>query len=116
MSLKARNVVLALTVLVMTVGCAQERDPINRVQANALAKSFFVGDDLVDPKDNPEFWTQATLIDVGYGTQGYLLTSTFTMNPSRIVWEITESHLFGRLAYERIEDTDGKGVGGPPPP
>jgi len=115
MSLKARNVVLALTVLVMTVGCAQERDPINRVQANALAKSFFVGDDLVDPTDNPEFWTQATLIDVGYGTQGYLLTSTFTMNPSRIVWEITESHLFGRLAYERIEDTDGKGVGGPTP-
>ena len=24
-------------------GCAEERDPINRVQANALGKSFFVG-------------------------------------------------------------------------
>ena len=30
----------ALVCLVCTWGCAQERPPINRVQANALAKSF----------------------------------------------------------------------------
>src|SRR5688572_28792680 len=36
------------------LGCAEERDPINQVQANALAKSFFVGDDLHDDADNPE--------------------------------------------------------------
>ena len=52
---------------------------------------------------------------MGYGTQGYLLRSTFTMSPSRIVWEVTEDMLFGRLAYERIEGTDGKGIGGPTP-
>ena len=28
------------------IGCAQERDPINRVQSSALSKHFFVGDDL----------------------------------------------------------------------
>ena len=112
---RLRNAVLVLTVLAVTAGCAEERPPINRVQANALAKSFFVGDDLVAPQDNPEFWTQATLIDVGFGTQGYLLPSTFTMSPSRIKWEITEELLLGRLAYERIEGTDGKGVGGPTP-
>ncbi len=114
-AMKVRFVLCALALLALTMGCADERDPINRVQANAYEKSFFVGDDFVSPHDNPEFWTQATLIDVGYGTQGYLLQSTFTMSPSRIVWEVTEDLLLGRLAYERIEGTDGKGVGGPTP-
>ncbi|MBW2528262.1 MAG: hypothetical protein JRI23_29065 [Deltaproteobacteria bacterium] len=112
---RSRSVALLLVVLAVSVGCAQEREPINRVQADVVSKAFFVGDDLVDPADNPEFWTQATLIDVGYGTQGYLLRSTFTMAPARIKWEITEDLLLGRLAYERIDDTDGKGIGGPTP-
>ena len=110
--MKVRFVLFVLAMLAVSVGCAEERDPINRVQANALAKSFFVGNDLVGPTDNPQFYTQATLIDVGYGTQGYLLRSTFTMAPAIIVWEITEEFLLGRLAYERIDDTDGKGLGG----
>ena len=32
-----------LSVLGLMAGCAEERDPINRVQPNALPKSFFVG-------------------------------------------------------------------------
>ncbi|MCA9545620.1 MAG: hypothetical protein KC613_14545, partial [Myxococcales bacterium] len=32
---------------------------------------------------------------------------------SRIKWQITEDMLIGRIAYERIEDSDGKGTGGP---
>jgi hypothetical protein len=115
MTNRLRNITLLLAVLAVAAGCAEERPPINRVQAHAMAKSFFVGEDFVGPADNPEFWTQATLIDVGYGTQGYLLRSTFTMAPSRIKWEITEDLLLGRLAYERIEGTDGKGIGGPTP-
>ena len=62
--------VLLLSSLVLTgllSGCAEEQPPIDRVQPYALAKSHFVGEDLVATDDDPEFWTQATLIDVGYG-------------------------------------------------
>jgi hypothetical protein len=94
------------------VGCAQERAPINRVQPNALSKSFFVGDRLQDPSDDPEFWTQGTLVDVGYGaSQDGLFTSTYAQPASRMKWVIQEDLLVGRLTYERIKDTDGKGAG-----
>jgi len=93
-------------------GCAEERPPINRVQPYALKKADFVGQDLQSPADNPEFWTQATLIDVGYGAAQFgLFNSTFSQNLSRIRWQITEDYLFARLAYERIADSDGKGAG-----
>jgi hypothetical protein len=49
-----------------TAGCAVERAPINRVQANALAKSFFVGD-LATPTDNPEFYMRTTMVDAAVG-------------------------------------------------
>jgi hypothetical protein len=95
------------------IGCAEEREPINRVQANALQKSFFVGADLKGDADNPEFWTQGTVVDVGYGAgQDGLFTSTYAQPVSRIKWQITEDLLIGRLSYERIQDSDGKmGVG-----
>jgi len=98
----------------IAVGCAEERSPIDRVQPNALDKTFFVGEDFLDTKDNPEFWSQATLVDVGYGAaQDGLFTSTYAQPMSRVRWEITEDLLIARLAYERIEDSDGRGVGGP---
>lgn len=95
------------------LGCAEERAPINRVQANALAKSFFVGEDLASDADNPEFWTQGTVVDVGYGaSQDGLFTSTYAQPVGRLQWQITEDLLIGRLTYERIQDSDGKmGVG-----
>jgi hypothetical protein len=92
------------------VGCAAERPPINRVQADALAKSFYVGDDLRDTSDDPEFYMRNTVIDVGYGAaQDGLFTSTYAQPVSRIRWEISEDHLIARLAYERIQGTDAKG-------
>jgi len=92
------------------MGCAEERPPINRVQANALAKSFFVGRDLVAAEDDPEFYMRATVVDVGYGAaQDGLFTSTYAQPVSRIRWQITENLLNARLSYERIEGTDGKG-------
>jgi len=94
------------------VACAEERAPINRVQPLALKKTFFVGADLKDPKDNPEFWSQATLVDVGYGaSQDGLFTSTYAQPLARIRWQITQDLLIGRLAYERIVGSDGKGAG-----
>jgi hypothetical protein len=94
------------------VGCAQERPPINRVQPNALAKSFFVGANLEDPSDDPEFYSRPTLIDVGYGAaQDGVFTSTFSQPLSRIKWVIQEDMLIGRLTYERVADSDHKGAG-----
>lgn len=101
----------ALAISAGAMGCAEERDPINRVQANALDKAFFVGD-IGDHSDDPEFWTQATLIDVGYGaSQSGLFTSTYTQGVARIKWQVTEDLLIGRLTYERIANSDGKGAG-----
>ncbi len=95
-----------------SAGCAEERAPINRVQPNALAKSFFVGADLQGTTDDPEFWFQTTLVDVGYGAaQDGLFTSTYAQPLSRIKWQVTENFLIARLTYERINDSDGKGAG-----
>jgi len=95
-------------------GCAEERDLVDRVQPYALEKSFFVGEDLVGTQDDPEFYYQGTLIDVGYGAaQDGLFTSTYAQPLSRIKWQITEDLLIGRIAYERIDGSDGKGLGGP---
>jgi hypothetical protein len=92
------------------VGCAQERPPINRVQADALAKSFFVGPNLKDISDDPEFYMRGTVVDVGYGAaQDGLFTSTYAQPISRVRWEITEGYLNARLSYERISTSDGKG-------
>ncbi len=110
-----RNLALVLGLSMaaaLSFGCAEERPAIDRVQPYALDKAYFVGEDLVDPADNPEFWTQGTLIDVGYGaSQDGLFTSTYAQPLSRMKWEITEDFLIGRLSYERIEGSDGKGIG-----
>ena len=100
-----------LALLALATGaCARERAAINRVQANALAKSFFVGPDLQSTADDPEFYKRGTVIDVVYGAaQDGLFTSSYGEPLSRIRWEITEDSLNARLSYERISGTDDKG-------
>jgi hypothetical protein len=94
----------------LTTGCAQERDPINRVQANALDKSFFVGANLSDASDDPEFYMRNTVVDVPYGAaQEGLFTASYAQPLSRIKWEITENALVGRQTYEHIQDSDHNG-------
>ncbi|MBW2458247.1 MAG: hypothetical protein JRI68_27330, partial [Deltaproteobacteria bacterium] len=94
------------------LGCAEERAPINRVQPNALAKAFFVGDNLTDDTDNPAFYANGTILETGYGAPaGGLFTAFYSNDLSIIRWDITEDVLLGRLAYERIEGADGKGAG-----
>jgi hypothetical protein len=112
--MKLSNYLLSALAVLLIAGCAQERPPIDRVQPLALEKSYFVGESFVDTSDDPEFWTQATLIDVGYGaSQDGLFTSTYAQPMSRIRWQITEDLLIGRISYERIEGSDGKGLAGP---
>jgi hypothetical protein len=95
------------------MGCAEERDPINRVQANALDKTFFVGANLVDAADDPEFRHRSYVVDgsasqslIGIGEWGHV---------DRVRWEITADLLIARKAYELAPAQDNKGsVSGDP--
>lgn len=94
------------------VGCAAERDPINRVQANAIPKSFFIGEKFDDTSDDPEFYSRTMVIDVPYGESGAswgLFTNSIN-TVAKIKWSIEEKNLVGRVSFERIEGTDGKGL------
>jgi len=94
-------------------GCAAERDPINRVQLGVLPKSFFVGAKLDDASDDPEFYFRTTVVDVAAGAGSEeLFTSTDAQPTVRVRWEITDTKLIARLAYELIDGTDGKGTAG----
>ena len=96
------------------VGCAAERDPINRVQLNAIPKSFLVGENYTDAKDDPEFYARSMLIKVPYGQSGgdaELFTNSIN-SVSKIKWQIQESKLVGRVSFERIVGTDGQGTKG----
>ncbi len=102
----------ALLGALLAVSCAEQQAPINRVQPDALDKSFFVGKDYQALSDDPEFYSQATLVDVGYGAgQDGLFTSTYAQPLTRVKWTVTEDLLIARLAYERIQGSDGKGLG-----
>jgi hypothetical protein len=92
----------------VAVGCAQERDPINRVQPNAVSKHFFVGTSLSDPSDDPEFFWRNYVVDasasqslVGVGSWGHV---------DRIRWEVTQDMLIARKAYQIADGADNKGV------
>ncbi|MGA9523071.1 MAG: zinc-dependent metalloprotease [Myxococcaceae bacterium] len=109
-----RKLLLALAVGAISAlsACGEERPVINRVQPNYFDKSFFVGQDYLNPADDPEFYSQATLVDVGYGaSQDGLFTSTYAQPLTRVRWVIQEDMLIARLAYEHIDSSDGKGAG-----
>jgi len=91
-------------------GCAEEREPINRVQPDALKKSFFVGD-LASPDDDPEFYHRATVVaaPTGAGNDG-LFTASDSGPTSRVRFEIRQDMLLARLTYELINDTDRRGA------
>src|SRR5689334_13571595 len=89
-------------------GCAEERDPINRVQPNALPKSFFVGENIAAPDDDPEFYWRNYVVDasasqslIGVGSWGHV---------DRVRWEVTEDLLIARKAYQIADGQDNKGV------
>lgn len=92
------------------VGCA-ERDPINKVQANALSKHFFAGPSLSDTADDPEFYMRNTVVDVPYGAaQDGLFTASYAQPVSRVKWQITENALIARQTFEHVKDSDHAGA------
>jgi hypothetical protein len=107
---RAARLAVLVVMLLVVAGCAQERAPISRVQADALEKRFFV-EELANRDDDPEFFMRVSVVDVpsGAGSDG-LFTNSDAQPMTRIRWEITETLLVARLTYERIDGTDGKGV------
>jgi len=103
-------VILACLLFGASAGCAQSRDPINRVQAMALDKHFFVGPNLTDPSDDPEFYMGNRIIDEqdGVGQGFWMFQSVGSL--ARIKWEIQETELVARLTYDRIANTDYQGA------
>ena len=105
----------ALASVVVGQGCAAERDPINQVQVGVLPKSFFLGAKLEDASDDPEFYFRTTVVDVSAGAGSESLFTSSDAQPTvRIRWEVTETKLIGRLAYELVAGTDAKGTSGAP--
>lgn len=94
------------------IGCAAERDPINRVQANAIPKSLLVGSDYEGTQDDPEFYARSMVINVPYGESGsdFLMFTNTINSMSKIKWQIQENFLVGRISFERIDGTDGNGI------
>ncbi|MEJ7732962.1 MAG: hypothetical protein WKG00_27670 [Polyangiaceae bacterium] len=90
------------------VSCAEERDTISRVQANALGKDFFVGPDLQGHGDDPEFYWRNYVVD-GSVSQSLIGIGSWS-GVDRIRWEITEDRLIAHKAYQVLKDADDKGV------
>ena len=92
------------------VGCAEERDPIDRTQPGIVVKSFFIGDDFEDFRDDPEFRTKSYNIDSGANTNSYLATIGGSSAVDRVRWEVTENWLFARRSYQESPGADNRGL------
>lgn len=103
-------IALVLGVLGNSVGCAEERDPINRVQAGAVPKAFFLGPDLEDYRDDPEFRTKSFNIDSAANTDNYSGTVGGASAVERVRWEVTEKFLFARRSYQESPGADKRGL------
>jgi hypothetical protein len=104
---------LSTAIALGALGCAQEREPVIRVQPNALGKSFFVGPDLTGYQDDPQFYWRNTVVN-GSAKQSALGMGSYT-STDRIRWEITEKLLIARKAYQLAVGQDDKGLPGGPP-
>lgn len=87
---------VGLGVMLGMFGCAQEREPIVRVQPNALDKSFFVGD-LANKTDDPQFYWRGYVVD-NSATQEQIGVGSWS-HVDRITWEISENMLIAHKAY-----------------
>ena len=92
----------------LAAGCAQERDPINRVQPNALPKTFFLGEDLKSPSDDPEFRMKSFVAGSSVNQSEYSIGEFSAVD--RIRWEITEGMLIARRSYQESPGADNRGV------
>lgn len=99
---------VGLGLLVGLTSCAEQEAPINRVQANALDKHFFLGPSLSDATDDPEFHWRGYVID-GSASQSEVGVGTWS-HIDRIRWEVTENMLIARKSYPLFEQPGKPGT------
>lgn len=80
---------VALTAFAGAPGCAEERDPINRVQSNAIPKSLFLHPDLQGRylEDSESWFFRATITDVPASQSTAFIGAAGNMY--RIKWRIS---------------------------
>ena len=84
--------------IIFIAACAEERDPINRVQPNVLEKTMFTG----------EWYYQPTVVDVPSADGFTFVGHTDHSGLRRVTWDIQENFLFARRTTELIKGADDK--------
>ncbi len=92
----------------LTAACAEERDPISRVQPNALPKTFFLGQDLKSAADDPEFRMKSFVAGSSVNQGQYAIGDFSAVD--RIRWEITEGMLIARRSYQESPGADNRAI------
>ncbi len=96
----ALAVAFVVAVASLLGSCAEQREPIDRVQPNAIKKSELTGD---------KWYYQRTVVDVPASNGFTFVGNTDHEGLSRIVWDIQENYLYARRSFEFIEGAAKKG-------
>jgi hypothetical protein len=80
------------------------------VQSGAVPKAFFLGPNLEDYKDDPEFRTKSFNIDSAVNTESFSGTIGGASAVERVRWEVTEKWLFARRSYQESPGSDNRGL------
>jgi hypothetical protein len=81
-----------------STSCAQQREPIDRVQPNAIDKSELTGH---------EWYYQRTVVDAP-ASNVFTFVGRTDRSLSRITWDIQEDYLYARRSFEFIEGAANK--------
>ncbi len=92
----------------LSAACVAERDPIDRVQPNALPKTFFLGSDLKSPSDDPEFRMKSFTVGSSVNQSAYSIGEFSAVD--RIRWELTEGMVLARRSYQESPGADNRGT------
>ena len=87
------SAVLLGAALATFIGCAEEQDPINQVEAYALPKALFQG----------EWFYGQTVVDVPGSLTVSMVGNTNYAGMHRVRWDIQENWLYARKAMGEVE-------------
>ena len=91
---------VTLPLLLTMTGCAQARDPINRVQPNYVDKK-----QLVD-----QWYYQRTVVDMPAANGFTFIGATDLEGVSRITWDIQQDYVYARRHTELIKNAEAGGA------
>ncbi len=84
--------------------CAQERDPIDRVQPNYLDKAYFLDTD--GDGTNDEWYYQRTVVDVPVGNGFTVVGDTDWWSLKKVTWDIQENFIYARRSIPLVKNGD----------